>query len=94
MEAELRRQGGSRDLVSGRPRHPGGRRSSEARVRERPSRRGDLRDHRRVVGGLLALSRVAVDPACGATLREPRRQQDVVDAQSVVLREREHALGA
>ncbi len=46
-----------------------------------------LHQDRRVVRRLLALALVAVDAACGAARGQRRRQQDVVDAQAVVLGE-------
>src|SRR5262245_58038692 len=45
-----------------------------------------------VVRRLLALARVAVDAARDTALGERGREQDVIDAQAVVLREREHAV--
>ncbi len=49
----------------------------------------EVDDHRRVIGRPLALARVAVDAAGRAARREGGREQDVVDAQTVVLRKRE-----
>src|SRR5688572_12301778 len=50
----------------------------------------ELRPDRRMIAGLLAFSGIPIDPRVDRALREGRRHEDVIDAESLILGEGQH----